>query len=398
MPWKPRASTLLALLAVVATLLACSKKSSRPTATTPPVSQAVALETVSSALNTPVFLTAPPGDATRLFVIEKGGTIRVILNGTLLDTPFLDLSARVSHGQEQGLLGMAFDPNYATNKRFFVSWTDSSNQTRIERFLVSSDPNIANATPDAGILTVPHIDDLHNGGMIAFGPDGKLYISIGDGNGGNGGGDPAGNGQNLDVLLGKLLRIDVSGSGYTVPADNPFVGVANTQPEIWSYGLRNPWRFSFDRGTGDLYIGDVGQDQFEEVDVVTNASGRGKGLNFGWHITEGTHCFSPSSGCDRTGLTAPALDYSHASGGCAVMGGYVYRGSALPWLHGIYFYGDYCDGNVRSFVEQGGAPTQQKTWPELSPGTSITSFGEDSRGELYVLTHGGTVYRIVSAP
>jgi glucose/arabinose dehydrogenase len=227
--------------------------------------------------------------------------------------------------------------------------------------------------------------------MVTFGPDGRLYAGIGDG---GSGGDPNGNGQNRNTLLAKLVRLDVNAAGQaSVPSDNPFVGQSGMRPEIWSYGLRNPWRFSFDRLTGDLYIGDVGQNAREEIDVSRGPSNMGRGLDFGWNIMEGTSCFSPSSGCNRTGLTLPVLDYGHGDG-CSVTGGYVYRGSLVPALRGMYFYGDYCSGWVRSFVLTGGQVAQRLDWAALRPGGQITSFGEDAAGELYIIVASGSVFRI----
>jgi glucose/arabinose dehydrogenase len=356
----------------------------------PPGEPSLALETVSSALVFPVDLASPPGDP-RLFVAEKGGRIRIIENGAVRPQPFLDISAQVSTGGEQGLLGLAFDPSYATNGRFVVNYTDLGGDTHIAAFQVSADPNVADAASEELILGVAQPFDNHNGGQVAFGPDGYLYIGLGDG---GGGGDPQENGQSLTTLLGKLLRIDIdNGTPYAIPPDNPFPAVAGARSEIWSYGLRNPWRFSFDRVTGDLYIGDVGQNEFEEIDVSLDADGAGRGVNYGWDLMEANECFEPSSGCDRTGLELPALQYSH-SDGCSVTGGYVYRGSAIPSLQGTYFYSDFCGGWVRSFRFASGAVTEEHEWPALDAG-SVTSFGQDSNGELYILAAGGTVYRIV---
>jgi glucose/arabinose dehydrogenase len=231
--------------------------------------------------------------------------------------------------------------------------------------------------------------------MVVFGPDGRLYAGIGDG---GSGGDPNGNGQNRNTLLGKLVRLDVNGAGQaSVPSDNPFVGQSGMRPEIWSYGLRNPWRFSFDRLTGDLYIGDVGQNAREEIDVSTAASQAGRGLNFGWNIMEGSACYSPASGCSQTGLTQPILDYGHGDG-CSVTGGYVYRGSAIPELRGHYFYGDYCSGWVKSFLLSGTRAGQPLDWATLRPSSQITSFGEDASGEVYLIVSSGRVFRIEPGP
>ena len=354
----------------------------------------LALREIATGLDFPLYLTAAPGDQTRLFVVEKTGKIRVIRNGTLVTQPFLDVSAKVSNGGEQGLLGLAFHPQYATNGRFVVYYTNTSGDTRVSVFRVSSDPEVADPASEQVILAVSQPFANHNGGMVTFGPDGKLYIGLGDG---GSGGDPQGNGQNKNTLLAKILRLDVSGTGQlTVPADNPFAGQAGVRPEIWSYGLRNPWRFSFDRSTGDLYIADVGQNAREEIDVSGSAGQFGRGLNFGWNTMEGTACYSPPAGCNRSGLTLPVLDYDHGEG-CSVTGGYVYRGDAIPTLRGTYFYADYCNGWVRSFRFQGGAVTSQIDWALLRPGGQITSFGEDGKGEIYVMISGGKVFQIVSA-
>ena len=351
----------------------------------------VALQQVASGLRFPLYLTAPPGDA-RLFIVEKGGAIRVVTNGALLPTPFLDLSGKISGGAEQGLLGLAFDPAYATNGRFIVHYTDVSGNTTVSSYHVSAgDPDQADPTSEGVLLTVEQPFSNHNGGQILFGPDGMLYIGLGDG---GSEGDPGGRGQSLADLLGDVLRLDVgSGTGYTVPPDNPFVGQAGARPEVWSYGLRNPWRFSFDAATGDLYIADVGQDAWEEVDVVTAAGGAGRGANFGWNVMEGRHCFSGST-CDTSRFTLPVLEYSHASG-CSISGGYVYRGAAIPALQGHYFYADYCSGWVRSFRLQDGQAVDQAQWPTLAPGGQVPSFGQDAAGELYVMNAGGQVFRIV---
>jgi len=358
----------------------------------PPAELAVRLKEVARGLDAPLFLTSPPGDPARAFVVEQGGRIRIIRNDVLLPTPFLDISSRIASGGERGLLGLAFHPQYATNGRFVVYYTNTAGDIRIASYKVSANPEVADPASEQLLLAVPHPSfSNHNGGMVTFGPDGRLYAGIGDG---GSGGDPNGNGQNRNTLLAKLVRLDVNAAGQaSVPSDNPFVGQSGMRPEIWSYGLRNPWRFSFDRLTGDLYIGDVGQNAREEIDVSRGPSNMGRGLDFGWNIMEGTSCFSPSSGCNRTGLTLPVLDYGHGDG-CSVTGGYVYRGSLLPALRGMYFYGDYCSGWVRSFVLSGGQVAQRLDWAALRPGGQITSFGEDAAGELYIIVASGSVFRI----
>lgn len=384
-----RFSTTIASLVFGATL-ACGSDSSGPTP--PDGTVSVGLVEVASGLSFPLYVTAPAGDVQRLFIVDKGGTIRVVKDGALLPTPFLDIAALVSTGSEQGLLGMAFDPQYATNGRFVVHYTDAAGNTRVSTFVRSAaDPDQADPATEQLVLSAEQPFPNHNGGQILFGPDGYLYLGLGDG---GSGADPEGRGQDLTDFLGSILRLDLGGAApYVVPADNPFVGIAAARPEIWSYGLRNPWRFTFDRATGDLYIGDVGQNAREEVDVSTAAGGAGKGLNFGWSLMEGLHCFV-SIPCDQTGLELPVLEYSHDEG-CSITGGYVYRGSAIPELQGHYFYGDFCGGWVRSFRYEGGAAVDPFQWPTLAPGGAVTSFGEDAAGELYVASSEGRVFRIV---
>jgi glucose/arabinose dehydrogenase len=355
----------------------------------PPGNGAAGLEQIASGLAFPVGLTSPPGDQ-RLFVVEKGGAIRIIQNGAVLSEPFLDISGQVSGRAEQGLLGLAFFPDYASSGRFVVHYTDLQGNTQVSAFSVSADPNRADGASETPILSVSQPGPAHNGGQILFGPDGLLYIGLGDG--GSRAGEDDGRGQSLGDLLGSVLRIDVSsGSAYSAPGDNPFVGTAGAQPEIWSYGLRNPWRFTFDRATGDLYIADVGETDWEEVDRARAADGAGRGVNYGWSVMEGPDCLR--DGCDRTGLTLPTLAYSHAEG-CSIVGGYVYRGEALPSLQGQYLFGDFCQGWVKSFAADDESP-EAVDQPGLSPNENITSFGEDDAGELYILTVGGTVFKIV---
>lgn len=351
------------------------------------------LKTIATGLDFPLYLISAPHDNSRLFVVEKGGVIRIIKNGTLLKSPFLDIRNLVSRGSEQGLLGFAFDPDYVKNGRFYVSYTDTAGNSSIVRYLVSGNPDIARPAADRFLLKIDQPYANHNGGEIAFGPDGHLYIGMGDGGSGN---DPYGNGQDLTDLLGSILRIDVrSTEGYTIPPENPFTGRSSVRPELWDYGLRNPWRFSFDRKTGDLYIADVGQNAREEINVAPAAKGRGKGLNYGWNIMEGNICTPAiNRNCDMAGLVLPVLDYDHSGGNCSVTGGYVYRGSDIPGIQGTYFYADYCAGWVRSFKYSNGMATDQKEWDSLSPGGNITSFGEDSNGELYIITSQGGIYRI----
>jgi glucose/arabinose dehydrogenase len=360
----------------------------------PPLQQSndLQLQTISTSLDSPVFMTAPPGDPTRLFIVQQGGLIRIfnLTTSSLLGTPFLDIRNLTSTAGERGLLGMAFDPLYASNLRFYVFYTNNGGDIVIAQYL-SNGANASTANPlSATILfTVEHsAESNHNGGMLAFGPDGCLYAGLGDG---GGGGDPNNNAQSLTVSLGKLLRLNPTNGqacafGGTV---NPFNSL------VWSLGLRNPWRFSFDRQTGDLYIGDVGQGAREEINV-SPAPNAGRGLNYGWRLMEGFLCFNPLSNCNSGNLTLPEIDYPHLSGACSVTGGYVYRGSALPARNGTYFYADYCAGLVRSFRYQNGQSTEQKEWPLLSPpGGRITSFGEDAAGELYITTQGGGLFKFI---
>jgi glucose/arabinose dehydrogenase len=345
------------------------------------------LQKVASGLAAPVYLTSPPGDA-RLFVVEQAGRIRIIENGQLLSTPFLDISSRVASGGERGLLSVAFHPQYATNGFFYVYFTGSSGELRIERFTVSPNASVANAASAKVILTVPHPRSNHNGGLALFGPDGMLYLGLGDG---GGGGDPDLNGQNPNTLLGALLRIDVDGADpYGIPTGNPYAGRTDVRPEIWAIGLRNPWRFAFDAEDGLLYIADVGEGSWEEVNVV--AANRAA-VNYGWNIMEASTCYNASS-CDKQGLELPVVEYGHVDGACSVTGGFVYRGAAIPEIAGHYFYADYCAGWIRSFKYENGAATDKRSWDLGSVG-SITSFGQDADHELYLTSANGSVYRFV---
>jgi hypothetical protein len=342
-----------------------------------------------------VDLATPPGETRRLFVVEQAGRIRIVRDGAVVGTPFLDIVSRVGSGGERGLLGLAFHPQYAQNGRFYVNYTDRRGDTHVSEFRVSSDPDVADPASERELLAVTQPFANHNGGGLAFGNDGMLYIALGDG---GSGGDPMRNGQNLGRHLGKVLRIDVArGNPYAVPSDNPFVSTPGALPEVWAYGLRNPWRISFDRATGDLYIGDVGQGRREEIDVGL-ASRRG-GENYGWNVMEGTLCFSPSSGCNTSGLTLPVLDYpiDGSAAECAVTGGYVYRGCRMPGYQGTYFYGDYCSAIVRSFRLEGGRAVDQRDWTSaLSRGVNaLSSFGVDGEGEIYIVDHQGEIYKIV---
>ncbi len=347
----------------------------------------LALQVVARGLNDPVFLTSPSGDP-RLFVVEQAGRIRIIQNGQLLALPFLDITDSVLSGNERGLLSVAFHPQYASNGFFFVNYTRvGDGATMVKRYSVSGAANAADANSGKQILIVVQPASNHNGGLNAFGPDGMLYIGLGDG---GGSGDGFQNGQDSTTLLGTLLRIDIdAGDPFAVPADNPFVGRGGAD-EVWAYGLRNPWRFAFDRQTGDLYIADVGQNQSEEVNV---ASGTAAGLNYGWNIMEGFNCFQATN-CDMSGLTPPVLEYSHAGGNCSVTGGYVYRGNDIPELVGHYFYADFCTGFLRSFRFTGTGIADEREW-NVGALNSVSSFGEDADGELYILSLNGDVNRLV---
>jgi glucose/arabinose dehydrogenase len=355
--------------------------------TAPPT---LVLQQLVSGLTSPVDFEFPNDGTGRLFILEQTGKVRIIQGGALLSSPFLDITNLLESGGEKGLLGLAFHPLYAQNGRFFVNYTrrvSGQLQTVIAEYHVSAnDPNKADPTGTI-TLVVDQPFDNHNGGQLAFGSDTYLYIALGDG---GSGGDPFGNGQNLATLLGKLLRIDIdSGTPYVIPPDNPFVNDPPALGEIWAYGLRNPWRFSFDRLTHRLFAGDVGQDNYEEVDIIN------KGGNYGWNITEGRHCYPPpTQNCDKTGLTPPIAEYSHSEGE-AIIGGYVYRGTAIPALRGIYVFGDYISGKI-----WGLRMVSPGTWRRvllLSSGKFISGFGQDPAGELYLLDYNnGIVYSIQS--
>lgn len=364
----------------------------QPTATTsPPAIPAgpattISLAPIAAGFTRLVYLTHA-GDE-RLFVVEQPGIISIIQNGQTLTPPFLDITGRVgSEDNEQGLLSLAFHPNYASNGYFFVNYTNTQGNTVISRFQVSNDPNQANPDSEELVLTVEQPYSNHNGGLIAFGPDGYLYIGMGDG---GSAGDPEERGQDQQELLGKMLRIDVNQLPYTIPAGNPFANSGNSRPEIWASGLRNPWRFSFDRFTGNLYIGDVGQGEYEEINFQP-ASSRG-GENYGWNIMEGSHCFNDDN-CNPAPFNLPITEYDHNQGDCSITGGYVYRGSRYNQLAGNYFFGDYCSGTIWSLYQ---LPAGQ--WIQnlvLQSGLIISSFGEDAAGELYLISHGsGEIYHI----
>ena len=331
------------------------------------------------------------GDGTgRLFVVQQSGVIRVMRNGSLVTTPFLDIHGKTTGDGERGLLGLAFPPGFGAKQRFYVDYTNLNGDTVIAQYRVSSNADVADAASEIVLLTIAQPFANHNGGQVRFGPDGYLYIAMGDG---GSGGDPLGNGQNLGVLLAKLLRIDVESSPgqVRIPADNPLVKPAGARGEIWAYGLRNPWRFSFDRATGDLWIADVGQDTYEEVDFQAATSHGGE--NYGWNRMEGLHCYQ--AGCSMQGLTLPIAEYQHTAGLCSVTGGFVYRGRLSPGLRGLYLYGDYCTGQIFGLERQGNAWIGRQL---LASGFKIQTFGEDEAGEVYVANGpAGTVYHIAGS-
>jgi glucose/arabinose dehydrogenase len=350
-------------------------------------------EPVVTGLSSPVDITHAGDGSGRLFITLQGGRVVIFDGVQILSPPFLDINSLVSSGGERGLLGAAFHPNYVGNGFFYVSYTDTAGDSVIARYSVSLDPNRADPTSGVILLTIPQPFSNHNGGQLHFGPDGYLYIGIGDG---GSGGDPQNNGQDLETLLGKILRIDVdSGFPFTVPPDNPFVGVVGAREEIWSFGLRNPWRFSFDRLTGDMFIGDVGQNSWEEVDFQpANSTG---GENYGWRLMEGNSCFNPAINCNNGTLTLPILVYDH-SVGCSVTGGYLYRGSKNPNLNGLYLYGDFCSGLIWGAQEDGLGGWN--TTVLLDTNFSISTFGEDESGEIYfahLSATDGTIYQVVQS-
>jgi glucose/arabinose dehydrogenase len=355
----------------------------------------VALEAAYSGFKAPVYLAQPLNDlpgAARLFVVEKAGRIRLIKDGSQQATPFLDITDRVgSGGSEQGLLSVAFAPDFASSGTFYVDYTDQDGNTVVARYRVDAQtPDQADPNSEQKLLQIEQPAANHNGGQLQFGPDGYLYIGMGDG---GRAGDPWGNAQNPGVLLGKLLRIDVSASEtYTIPDSNPLADQAGARPEIWAIGLRNPWRFSFDRARGDLYIADVGQNAYEEVDF--QPAGSAGGENYGWNTMEGNHCYQPSSGCDTSGLVLPVAEYDHGQG-CSISGGYIYRGTRYPELSEVYFFGDYCSGNLWGLRQE--ASGQWQTALLQNSGLRISSFGQDAAGELYVVDYaGGGIYRLTA--
>lgn len=356
----------------------------------PPANQFLALSEVIQVPDA-VFASAPRGDA-RLFIVDRRGRVRILENGTLRTEPFVDISARTSTAGEGGMLSMAFDPQYASNGHVFIVYVSLDNVITVERLTVGANPNLLDPTSSLVILRIPHPDFTnHYGGQLAFGPDGYLYLSTGDG---GGAGDPRGNGQNPQSLLGKLLRIDVRSATltrpYDIPADNPWITMSSRRGEIWAYGLRNPWRFGFD-GTR-LYIADVGQSRREEVNISEAGTGA---LNYGWNTMEGSACYNTAT-CSTTGLTLPAYEYEHGQdnvNGCSITGGEVYRGSKIAHLVGSYLFSDFCGGYLKSLRYTGSGAPAVTTWSVPKVG-GVVSFGRDGAGELYVIASSGRIYRI----
>jgi glucose/arabinose dehydrogenase len=382
-----RSTTSSAPAAASAAALNSATESIVAVSTVDPAHVTIVLEQVAAGFEQPLFLTHAGDGSNRTFVVEKGGQIR-LLDGTL----FLDVADRITtSGYEQGLLGLAFHPEFATNGLFFVYYTALDGTNTLSRFRATADGQRGDTDTELVLVQLASPHETHNGGMIAFGPDGMLYVGLGDGGGAD---DEFGNGQNGDTLLGKILRLDVNGGEpYAVPHDNPFVNDVQIRSETWAWGLRNPWRFSFDRMTGDLYIGDVEQNQWEEINFQPAASAGGE--NYGWSIREGAYCFYTMT-CDGTGLTNPIVSYDRHQG-IAVTGGYVYRGEAFPALQGAYVFGDYGTGRIWTVARDtdGLWTTRERTRLD----GLLSSFGEDEQGELYVTDIGnGGVYRIMVPP
>jgi glucose/arabinose dehydrogenase len=352
----------------------------------------------ASGLSNPVYVASARDGTGRLFIVEQSGRIRIYKDGRILSTPFLSITSQVSRGYEQGLLGLAFHPSFKTNRKLYVNFTNADGDTIIREYRASStNPNVVATSTARHILKIAQPYDNHNGGMLAFGPDGYLYIGAGDG---GSGGDPGNRAQRTDTLLGKMLRIGINSStstkNYRTPSTNPYIG-RDGRNEIWQIGLRNPWRFSFDRANGNMWIADVGQGNWEEVNrAVHTSSGPGRGINWGWKVLEGFHCYSPSTGCNTSGKTPPVLEYDHSSGRCSVTGGYVYRGAKIPALRGGYVFADYCSGEIWVVTATASSPASKARLLDTS--ATISSFGEGGTGELYVLDRGGgRLYAILPA-
>jgi glucose/arabinose dehydrogenase len=351
----------------------------------------VRIEMLASGFVSPVHVTQAGDASNRLFVVEQGGVIKIIKGSSILTEPFLDITGRVRSGGERGLLSAAFPADFVNKRYFYVYYTGKPDgATVVARYQVdSANPDLALPASEEILLTVNQPFSNHNGGQIAFGPDNFLYIGLGDG---GSGGDPQGNGQRTDTLLGKLLRIDVESGAkpYDIPAGNPFVGMPGFRPEIWALGLRNPWRFSFDRKNGDLYIADVGQNKWEEINYQSHAGAGGE--NYGWNIMEGAHCYNAAI-CDQSKLILPVIEYDHSKG-CSVTGGFVYRGDKFIELQGMYFYGDYCEGTIWGLRLVNGE------WQNnllIDTDLNISSFGDNEAGDLFVVDLSGSLYEIRAA-
>lgn len=357
-------------------------------------SVSVRLEPVATVDGAPLAFAAPADGSGRMFIGTKEGRIWVLDGTSVRPDPLLDIRKLVSSGGEQGLLSVAVHPDFPSDPRVFVDYTDADGNTVVSSFRLSgSNPDRLDPATEQSIIRVNQPYANHNGGAVAFGPDGMLYVSLGDG---GSGGDPNGNGQRLDTLLGKVLRLDINGPAgssatYRIPSDNPFVGRAGAREEIWLYGLRNPWRMAFDRATGDLWIGDVGQGDWEEIDVARSGAG---GTNFGWNVLEGSHCYKPSRNCQTTGLTPPVTEYGHDLG-CTVIGGTVYRGTAQLPLVGGYLFADYCSGRAWAVAADGNGPVEPVRVGTF--GSGIVAFGEDGSGEIYIANLDGTISRVVAS-
>lgn len=379
------------LLVLFAALAACGSAPAGDTTVAREAAAGGAKLTRIGTFDAPLYVTQPPGDRTRLFVVQQGGKIVVVRNGHALRTPFLDVTSKIVSGGEQGLLGLAFAPDYQRSGRFYVFYTDTDGDERVVEYRRGASPDRANPRSARLLIHQPDSESNHNGGQLAFGPDGLLYVGLGDGGGGDDQHGPIGNAQSLGTLLGKILRIDPRPSGgrpYAIPADNSFAGRPGAKPAIYAYGLRNPWRFSFDRATGDIAIGDVGQDHVEEVDFRTR--GTAHGVNFGWRAWEGTRREDP--GLRISGDVKPVLEYTHDGGNCSVTGGYVIRDPRLSRLAGRYVYGDFCAGNLfTAKLRQGGASRPRRLGFHVD---ALSSFGEDQRGRVYVVSLNGPVYRL----
>jgi glucose/arabinose dehydrogenase len=392
--------TLSVILAVITLLMtacsvqSCYERKSSPVSTDSSSIPHISLNLVASGFSQPIGIANAGDGSGRLFIVEQGGLVKIIKHGATLTAPFLDVSSRLkSSSGEQGLLGIAFPPGFGSAKPYvYTDYTGTAGigDTVIARYTITANPDAADPASEQVLLTVVQPFVNHNGGQLVFGPDGYLYIGFGDG---GSGGDPFQNAQNPLVLLGKILRIDVSsGTGtYSIPSSNPFVGNPAYRQEIWALGLRNPWRFSFDRQTGDLFIADVGQDTYEEVNF--QAAANAGGANYGWNIMEGLHCYTASP-CDQNSLKLPIIEYDHSHGDCSIIGGYIYRGSRYPALGGVYLYGDYCSGRIWG-VKLTGTAVENRLL--LDSGMFLSTFGEDEDGNIYVADYGsGKIYEITS--